>query len=86
MHFKNLLAFNFLINVIGLIIIIIIIKQEDLLVGFTTCLTSLQCLKTGDIVIGRVSFKRPFGIIVTLAMLESGCNRDFTDLDIQVFC
>ena len=46
---------------------------------------SLQCLKEGDIIIGKVTYKRPFGIIVTLTMLESGCNRDFSDLDIQVY-
>ena len=34
---------------------------------------------------GKVTYKRPFGIIVTLTMLESGCNRDFSDLDIQVY-
>ena len=45
----------------------------------------LQCLNEGDIVIGKVAFKRPFGIIVTLTMLEFGCKRDFTDLDIQVY-
>ena len=45
----------------------------------------LQCVNEGDIVIGKVAFKRPFGIIVTLTMLEFGCKRDFTDLDIQVF-
>ena len=44
----------------------------------------MQCLKEGDIVIGKVAFKRQFGITVTLSMLEFGCNRDFTDLDIQV--
>jgi len=41
-------------------------------------------MKEGDIVVGKVAFKRPFCIIVTLKMLEFGCNRDFTDLDIQV--
>ena len=45
----------------------------------------LQCLNEGDIVIGKVAFKRPFGITVTLTMLEFGCKRDFTDLDIQVY-
>ncbi|XP_015748849.1 PREDICTED: tetratricopeptide repeat protein 14-like [Acropora digitifera] len=45
-----------------------------------------KCLKEGDIIIGKVSCKRPFGIIVTLTMLEYGCNRDFTDLDIQALC
>ena len=44
----------------------------------------LQCIKEGDIVVGKVAFKRPFCIIVTLTMLEFGCNRDFTDLDVQV--
>lgn len=45
-----------------------------------------NCLKEGDIVIGKVSYKRPFGIIITLTMLEFGCNRDFTELDIQALC
>ncbi|XP_078358249.1 uncharacterized protein LOC144643005 [Oculina patagonica] len=45
-----------------------------------------KCLKEGDIVVGRVAFKRPYCIIVTLTMLEFGCNRDFTDLDIQALC
>ena len=47
-------------------------------------LRSLQCLSVGDIVIGRVASKRPFGIVVRLTLLEYGCNRDFTDLNIQV--
>lgn len=45
-----------------------------------------DCLNEGDIVIGKVAFKRPFGITVTLTMLEFGCKRDFTDLDIQAQC
>ena len=44
----------------------------------------LQCLNVSDVVIGKVSSKRPFGIMVTLTLLEFGCNRDFTDLNIQV--
>ena len=56
-----------------------------LLIDFSIDYFSLvQCLKEGDIVFGKVSYKRPFGIIVTLTMLEFGCNRDFTELDIQV--
>ena len=56
--------------------------------GLHNCSVSLfllQCLNEGDIVIGKVAFKRPFGITVTLTMLEFGCKRDFTDLDIQVY-
>ncbi|KAJ7376950.1 Tetratricopeptide repeat protein 14 [Desmophyllum pertusum] len=45
-----------------------------------------KCLKEGDIVVGKVAFKRPFGIVMTLTMLEFGCNRDFTDLDMQALC
>ena len=44
----------------------------------------LQVFQIGDIIIGEVVSKRPFGIFVKIRNLEFGVNRDFTDLDIQV--
>ena len=44
----------------------------------------IQVLSVGDIVIGEVVSKRPFGIFVKLKSLEFGVNRDFSDVDIQV--
>ncbi|XP_048585117.1 tetratricopeptide repeat protein 14 isoform X2 [Nematostella vectensis] len=45
-----------------------------------------QLLDTGDIVLGEVSSKRPFGIFVELKGFEFGKTRDFTNTDIQALC
>ncbi|XP_046850263.1 tetratricopeptide repeat protein 14-like [Xenia sp. Carnegie-2017] len=45
-----------------------------------------KLLKVGDIVMGKVVGKRPFGIFVRLDSLVYGRNLCFNDVDIQVLC
>ena len=43
-----------------------------------------QVLKLGDIVLGKVVGKRPFGVFVRIYSLVHGRNLDFHNIDIQV--
>lgn len=43
-----------------------------------------QVMKEGDIVLGEVVSKRPFGIFVKLTALEFSKTRDFTDTNLEV--
>jgi exosome complex RNA-binding protein Csl4 len=43
-----------------------------------------QVLKVGDIILGKVAGKRPFGVFVRILSLVHGRNLDFNDIDIQV--
>lgn len=45
-----------------------------------------QILKVGDIIVGKVVGKRPFGVFVSITSLIHGRNLDFIDIDIQAMC
>lgn len=45
-----------------------------------------QILEVGDIIVGNVVAKRPFGVFVKIVSLMHGRNLDFNEIDIQAMC
>ncbi|CAB4034808.1 Tetratricopeptide repeat 14, partial [Paramuricea clavata] len=45
-----------------------------------------EVLKVGDIILGKVVGKRPFGVFVRILSLVHGRNLDFNNIDIQALC
>ena len=45
-----------------------------------------EVLKLGDIVLGKVVGKRPFGVFVRIYSLVHGRNLDFHNIDVQALC
>lgn len=43
-----------------------------------------QLLNVGNIIVGKVVGKRPFGVFVKILSLVHGRNIDFSNVDIQV--
>ena len=41
-------------------------------------------MEVGDIIVGNVVAKRPFGVFVKIVSLMHGRNLDFNEIDIQV--
>ena len=41
-------------------------------------------MKEGDVVIGKITAKKPFGLFIKLVDLEYSKSRDFSETNIQV--